>query len=281
MTAAYLASQFDGLGDSNLPIVLTGNTTDFGIDTDGNGLYDLLRVEVELALARSDFYEWSARLVDDNGTEIGFYTRRATLPAGIVDIELVFDGETIGMNGVGGPYFVRSLLIFGRSGANLVKVDVAETAAYPYTAFEGAGDIEAPVITVAAGPTLLAPPNHQAVSVAAADLVVAVTDNLDAGLTAADVVISRVSSDEPEDAEGNGDGTTLDDVVIASDCRSVELRAERAGGGNGRVYTIELAVADARGNVGTASYRVDVPHDASDAGAVDDGPAYTVEGCSP
>lgn len=281
VTAAYLASQFDGFGDSNLPIVLTGNSTDTGIDTDGNGLYDLLRVDLEVALARSDVYEWSARLVDRGGTEIGFYTRRATLPAGIVDIEFVFDGETIGMNGVDGPYFVRSLLIFGRSGANLVKVDVAETAAYPYTAFEGAGDLEPPVITVAAGPTLLSPPNHQAVSVAVADLVVAVTDNLDTGLTAADVVISRVSSDEPEDAEGNGDGATTGDVVIASDCRSVDLRAERAGSGNGRVYTIELAVADAHGNVGTASYRVEVPHDASDGGAVDDGAAYTVEGCSP
>lgn len=46
---------------------------------------------------------------------------------------------------------------------------------------------------------------------------------------------------------------------VAADCKSVQLRAERAGNGDGRVYTITLKVADASGNVRTATAKVAVP----------------------
>ena len=279
-TAAYQSSQFDPFGSSNQPIVLTGNTTDFGVDTNGNGQYDQLRMTVEVALARTDFYEWGARLVDRNGTELGFYTRRATLAAGVTNIDFVFDGETIGQNGVDGPYFLKGLLIFGRSGANLVKVDVAETQPYRFTQFEGAGDLVPPEIVVSAAPALLWPADHSEQTIDVDDFVLEVTDNRDP-LSVSDVVITGVTSDEPDDVNGNGDGSTPIDIVIGQGCRSVSLRAERAGTGNGRVYTIHVAAADTSGNVGTASYTVTVPHDASGSSAVDDGPAYTVNGCAP
>ncbi len=279
-TAAYQSSQFDPFGSSSQPIVLTGNSTDFGVDTNGNGQYDELHVNVEVALARADFYEWGARLVDRNGIELGFYTGRASLPAGVTNIGFVFDGETIGRNGVDGPYFLKGLLIFGRSGANLVSVDVAQTRAYRVTEFEGAADVVPPQIVISTAPTVLWPANHQAKTAKVADFVLEVTDNRDP-MSVSDVVITRVTSDEPDDATGNGDGSTINDIVITPGCRSVELRAERAGGGNGRVYTIHVAAADSSGNVGTASYTVTVPHDASGNGAVDDGPVLTVEGCTP
>jgi len=60
-------------------------------------------------------------------------------------------------------------------------------------------------------------------------------------------LITRVSSDEPEN--GNGDGNTTNDIVIAGDCKSVQLRSECVGGGNGRVHRIALKVTDASGNV--------------------------------
>ncbi len=280
-TAAYSADEFDPFGASNQPIVLTGNSSDSGVDTNGNGLFDELRVNVEVALARTDFYEWGARLVDRNGTELGFYTRRATLSAGVTNIDFVFDGEVIGENGVDGPYLVKSLLIFGRSGANLVSVDVAETQPYRFTEFEGARDVIPPQITVSTEPTILWPPNHTQESLAVADFVVAASDSQDPNVSVDDVVIIQVTSDEPADALGKGDGSTSDDIVIAQDCRSVQLRSERAGGGNGRVYTIHVAVADASDNVGTTSYIVTVPHDSSGGGAIADGPAYAVGGCTP
>jgi hypothetical protein len=69
--------------------------------------------------------------------------------------------------------------------------------------------------------------------------------------------------------------------VVAGDCRSVKLRAERAGGGNGRVYTITFEVTDASGNVGTATATVTVPRSRGGPAAADDGPQYTVPGNCP
>jgi hypothetical protein len=84
-----------------------------------------------------------------------------------------------------------------------------------------------------------------------------------------------VSSDEPDNARGNGDGNTINDMVIDSDCKSVDLRRERQGNGNGRVYTIHVSVSDAAGNVGTAECLVTVPHNKKGT-AIDDGPAHSV-----
>lgn len=145
-------------------------------------------------------------------------------------------------------------------------------------------DTTPPVITVLSSPTTLWAPDHKYFTLSLDNLDLLVEDHCDTGLAANDVVITAAWSDEPEDAKGNGDGATKKDIVIGSSCRSVDLRAERMGGGNGRVYTVILKVADASGNVGSATYQVHVPHDrASGPLAVLDAPAYTVtaSGCEP
>ena len=89
------------------------------------------------------------------------------------------------------------------------------------------------------------------------------------------MVITQVTSDEPDDANGSGDGNTADDIVIGNTGQWVDLRAEREGRGNGRVYTIQVSAADASGNTGTATFEVQVPHDQR-GGAVKDKVACTV-----
>lgn len=129
-----------------------------------------------------------------------------------------------------------------------------------------------PVLTVIANPISLWPPNHKYETISMSDLFVSVWDNC-GSLGIADVHITSVSSDEAENANGNGDGNTMNDIVISSDCNSVDLRKERNGNGNGRVYTIFLAVVDDNGNIGTASCQVVVPHN-NGGTAIDDGMAY-------
>ncbi len=138
-------------------------------------------------------------------------------------------------------------------------------------------DNEAPMITPAASSSLW-PPNHQYVAFTASQCVTGVSDNC-AGLSASDVVITQVTSDEPEDATGGGDGNTLNDIVIASDCKSVQLRSERQGSGNGRVYTIHLSVSDGNGNSGAATCIVTVPKSQNGNPAVDDGPSGYEASC--
>jgi hypothetical protein len=138
-------------------------------------------------------------------------------------------------------------------------------------------DVTAPTINAKPAITLW-PPNHQYVTVSAGDMVSSIIDNCTT-LTPANLKITSVWSDEPEDATGNGDGNTLNDIVINPGCNSVQLRSERSGTGNGRVYTVNFGVNDGNGNVSTYAFKVNVPHDQNST-AVDDGPSagYTVNG---
>ena len=139
-------------------------------------------------------------------------------------------------------------------------------------------DTQAPDITTNGAVTLW-PPDHQYVTFNVTDLVASAVDNCDPDVGVGGVRITGVSSDEPENSVG--DGNTTVDIVIAADCQSVQLRSERTGDGNGRVYTITFEVTDASGNVGTATAKVTVPHSQSGAAAVDDGPHYTVTSSCP
>lgn len=80
-------------------------------------------------------------------------------------------------------------------------------------------DVTPPVITAALEPLIMWPPNHKYETFTVSQFVTGVSDNC-TDLTVDDVVITKVSSDEPEDAKGGGDGKTKDDMVIASDCKS-------------------------------------------------------------
>jgi len=120
---------------------------------------------------------------------------------------------------------------------------------------------------------VLLPPNHDYHTFAIADLIGAVTDRCDASLGLAAAVITQVTSDEADDSKGSGH--SRNDIVIAADCRSAQLRIERDGGGNGRVYTIGVRAQDASGNRTETTVQVMVPQDLL-APALDDGPHNTV-----
>lgn len=139
-------------------------------------------------------------------------------------------------------------------------------------------DVTPPVITLNGQNITLWPPNHQYETVQVANLVASASDLCDPSINLGSVVIAKVTSDEPENS--GGDGNTLNDIVIAANCKSVQLRSERIGGGNGRVYTITFKVTDASGNSSTATAKVTVPKSQNGASAVDNGPQYTVlSGC--
>jgi endo-1,4-beta-xylanase len=119
---------------------------------------------------------------------------------------------------------------------------------------------------------VLLPPNHNYRTFAIGDLLASVTDTCDTALGLKDAVITQISSDEPMNVPSSGN--TQNDVVIASDCRSAQLRIERQGNSNGRVYDIALRAQDPAGNRTATTVQVMVP--VTGLGAVDDGAAYTI-----
>lgn len=119
-------------------------------------------------------------------------------------------------------------------------------------------DTTPPTISVLVTPDTLWPPNHKMVKIVAT---VTVNDNCD---VAPRVVLTSVVSNEPDDAPGDGDGNTINDIQgaeIGTEDYVFHLRAERAGSGNGRVYTVTYTAIDASDNSASASATVVVPHE--------------------
>jgi len=112
----------------------------------------------------------------------------------------------------------------------------------------------APVISGAsATPELLWPPNHRMVDVT---IDYTVTD------PCPNTCVLTVSSNEP--VNGTGDGNTSPDWEVI-DVHHVRLRAERAGNGDGRTYTISITCTnDTNGLSSTKTVTVVVPHDHSE-----------------
>ncbi len=108
------------------------------------------------------------------------------------------------------------------------------------------------IVSVSATPNVLWPPNHKMVEV------VVTVEAVDVSDPAPVCYIVDVTSNEPID--GPGDGDTEADWEITGEL-TVNLRAERAGVGTGRIYTLHIECTDASGNTATATVTVTVPHD--------------------
>jgi hypothetical protein len=115
-------------------------------------------------------------------------------------------------------------------------------------------DTRPPVIEeVDPRPDELWPPNHKMRPVR---LDVSVKDICD---TSPSCRIVSVTSNEP--VTGQGDHTSPDWVVTGN--LTLDLRAERSGAGNGRLYWIKVRCTDDSGNSSTRTATVRVPHDKS------------------
>jgi HYR domain len=108
------------------------------------------------------------------------------------------------------------------------------------------------VVGAHASPNVLWPPNHKWVDVSIA---VETEGSCDSKLTC---TILDVTSNEP--INGVGDGNTEPDWMVTGDS-TLKLRAERAGTGSGRVYTVHFRCDDDFGNSTEGTVEVTVPHD--------------------
>ncbi len=249
-TAAYGFRQFQ-----HAPIVLTGGGSSTGVDTNGNGRFDLLNVEIGIDVDLAGFYNWSARLLDANGNELGFAASSGFFDAGVNSLTLSYAGEPIGLSGVDGPYFVTDLLVFG-AGRSLVAASALTTDAFLASQFEGfVLDQAPPQLAVTLSPTALWPPNHRLVEIVAT---ISVEDDQDPHPV---VRLVSITSSEPDN--GLGDGDTANDIQgadLGTDDRQFFLRAERSGAGTGRTYTVTYEASDAAGNTTTVTAQVVAPH---------------------
>ena len=124
-----------------------------------------------------------------------------------------------------------------------------------------------PPVCSGAAPSLdtLWSPNHKMVDIE----VWGVTDPEGDAFT---INIDSIFQDEP--VNGDNDGNTMPDAA-GVDTALAQVRAERDGKGNGRVYHINFTATDASGSCsGTVKVSVPVSNQKRGGEAVDDGPLY-------
>lgn len=128
-----------------------------------------------------------------------------------------------------------------------------------------------PIECTKAAPTVTAlwPPNHKFVAVGIEGIV-------DEGGLPFTTTITSIQQDEPLDIDGSGH-TEIDGVGVGSSV--VNLRAERSGGGSGRLYFINFMATDTSQATCSGSVTVMVPHDPNHP-AIDTDLRYNSNGSS-
>jgi hypothetical protein len=85
------------------------------------------------------------------------------------------------------------------------------------------------------------------------------------------ITVTGVTQDEP--VNGMGEGDTGPDARLGASSNTVELRAERSGTGDGRVYRVAYTASDPSGAACTGMVVVEAPHNQKDK-AVDSGGTF-------
>ena len=117
---------------------LAGTYADQGQDTDGDGRYERLLVDVGVEVTQASEFALAGTLVDSRGDEIVSTVAWASLDIGFHLMTLPFDGALIRTHGTAGPYRLDQVILMDVSDA-AIEVDEASnvyvTGGYDYDDF--------------------------------------------------------------------------------------------------------------------------------------------------
>ena len=144
VTQAYRHDAFE-----EIPAILSPPHSEEGLDRDGDTRFDVLAVRVGVAVETAADYSLAGVLFapDSNGTSryVASAWISTYLAAGLQSVLLPFDGPTIRLSGLDGPYVVNMSLYY--QGYVLLDNDSLETQAYLHSQFDGSGATFAPPFT--------------------------------------------------------------------------------------------------------------------------------------
>jgi hypothetical protein len=96
----------------------TKNFSDSGLDTDGDGRYDTLNINVGVQANNSGEYSITGFLYDPFRREMAWSMDHRNLSAGYNTMNLQFDGKAIGKHGINGRYLLSNLTLLSGSSIN-------------------------------------------------------------------------------------------------------------------------------------------------------------------
>jgi len=120
------------------PAVLTDNYSDYGIDTDGDGYYDYLAIDVGVNIRKAGDYRISGSLYNSSGWYIDSTTNYTTLNAGNQTVQLRFNGARIWQSRTNGTFDLRYLGLYNASDWSQLdyRYYAYTTKSYNYTDFK-------------------------------------------------------------------------------------------------------------------------------------------------
>jgi len=126
------------LGEIEAHAILPGTYSDSGQDLDGDGLYDLLVIDVQVEVEEASQYRLEGWLEKDGSLISWASGDPASLAAGTHSLSLAFSGPAIHAHNTDGPFTLTALkLLKGHGYEVLDEVDVAyTTSAYANDQFE-------------------------------------------------------------------------------------------------------------------------------------------------
>lgn len=105
--------------DFERSIGFTGNNSATGVDTNGNGKFEILRVSTEVFVTVTGNHTLNVGLIDSNGQTIETINNNYYLYPGNQTISFDFSGLKISNNGVDGPYQIGNVQLSGFETANV------------------------------------------------------------------------------------------------------------------------------------------------------------------
>ncbi len=131
-TSAYPLSKLQ----RPLTLILPG-LTESVVDTNGNGFFDALHVNIRVDTLQAGSYTWTGELRALNGALAGAAQGQGYVASGTSSIRFTFEGKELAASGLDGPYKVGNLAIYGPTNAAAVLEKAGTTRAYRAVLFEG------------------------------------------------------------------------------------------------------------------------------------------------
>ena len=230
----------DGQDISSDDMILTIDNSAPQATPSGSGVYEI-NTEVKLGGQVSDFdgdllsYQWL-----EGGNVL--YSGSIQTAAGGTPVTL--------------QDFVTSSLSMGQHAITLQVSDGINEPQAKEIAVEIV-DNTVPTLAPTADQSILWPPNHNLVEV-----IIQANASDNSGLPVA--LTASVASNEPTDGLGDGDMSpdwTEPIIDQENGIIALQLRAERSGSGDGRIYKVAITATDQSANSSTVNIEIIVPHD--------------------
>jgi subtilisin family serine protease len=137
---AYNTSFYDSKEFQLPKAMFTDGYNDTGVDTDNDGYYNYLSIDIGVNISESGYYYWYGELYDDYGDSIAYEGNSTYLENGTQIIQLNFDGFTIRKHKVDGPYYLKYLRLYDDDHVQQdSRHDAYVTSYYDYTEFQPPG----------------------------------------------------------------------------------------------------------------------------------------------